>query len=257
MPFLSYRRWITLGVLVLIAAITAYALQPKIRNPDALWQIVSQQCVPHQRQLNSPKPCVEVNTQAGFVVYKDRNGTLQYLLMPTEKITGIESPELLSAATPNYFVQAWQARHYMALKYGHPIDNQNISLAVNSELGRSQNQLHIHISCLSAKVKKALADQSDSFRPSWQPLPKGLLGHDYLARQITPSELTEQGAFRLLANGVQGAAENMGKYGLAMTSLPNGDFLLLATKRDLTDLNLASIESIQDHSCSVLPAPPY
>jgi CDP-diacylglycerol pyrophosphatase len=44
----------------------------------------------------------------------------------------------------------------------------------------------------------------------------------------------------------------MGSYGLAMTALPAGDFLLLAVKRNLLQLNMASAEEIQDHSCQVL-----
>jgi CDP-diacylglycerol pyrophosphatase len=39
---------------------------------------------------------------------------------------------------------------------------------------------------------------------------------------------------------------------MAMTALPGGDFLLLAVKRNLWQLNLASAEEIQDHSCQVL-----
>ncbi|AKA38822.1 CDP-diacylglycerol diphosphatase [Yersinia ruckeri] len=256
MAFLTGRKTIALGFLALLAAIAVFALPSKIGNSDALWQIVSQQCVPNQQRTHSPQPCVEVDISAGFVVYKDRNGPLQYLLMPIRKISGIESPELLEPKTPNYFLQAWQARHYMADKYGSPIEDRDISLAVNSEFGRSQNQLHIHISCLSPTVKKALIAQSEAFRPRWQPLPDGLLGHNYLVRRISVNELAEQGAFRLLASGVQDAAANMGKYGLAMTALPNGEFLLLATKRNLPQRHLASIEEIQDHSCSILPRPP-
>jgi CDP-diacylglycerol pyrophosphatase len=44
------------------------------------------------------------------VLLKDRNGPLQYLLMPTYRINGIESPLLLKSGTPNFFWQAWQSR---------------------------------------------------------------------------------------------------------------------------------------------------
>lgn len=87
------------------------------------------------------------------MVLKDRNGPLQYLLMPTAKITGIESPQVLQPDTANFFALAWQARHFMADKLGKPIDDAAISLAINSEYGRTQNQLHIHISCLQPAVK--------------------------------------------------------------------------------------------------------
>lgn len=228
-------KLLILLAVVMLAALLVY--QFRFSYADALWKIVSQQCVPHMEQEHNPQPCVEVDTQAGFVVFKDKNGPLQYLLMPTAKISGIESPQLLAASSPNYFFDAWQARHFMADKYGVPIDDADISLAINSKFGRSQDQLHIHISCLKPAVKTALAAQETDFRQQWQPLPGGLLGHDYLVRRTTAAELQRSGAFRLLASEVPGAKDEMGHYGLAMTALPDGQFLLLASKASLTKLH--------------------
>lgn len=44
----------------------------------------------------------EVNLKGGYVLFKDRNGPLQYLLMPTYRINGTESPLLLEPLTPNF-----------------------------------------------------------------------------------------------------------------------------------------------------------
>lgn len=250
-------RNIKLLILLAVVMLTALLVyQLRFSHADALWKIVSQQCIPHMEQEHHPQPCVEVDTQAGFVVFKDKNGPLQYLLMPTAKISGIENPQLLTASSPNYFFDAWQARHFMADKYGTPIDDADISLAINSKYGRSQDQLHIHISCLKPAVKIALAAQEADFHQQWQPLPGGLLGHDYLARRTTAAELQQSGAFRLLADEVPGAKDEMGRYGLAMTALPDGQFLLLASKASLTKLHRASVEELQDHSCQLLPQPP-
>lgn len=246
------RRWLPICAALVILITLAFYFWLKPAHPDALWHIVNQQCLPNQRQNHHPAPCAQVDEPAGFVVLKDRDGPLQFLLLPSTKITGIESPLVLQPDTPNFFALAWQARHFMADKYGKPIDNANLSLAINSEYGRTQNQLHIHISCLQAAVKNQLAQLSGNISEQWQPLPGGLLGHDYLARLVSTNELTQSGAFRLLAQGVPGARENMGSYGLAMTALPAGDFLLLAVKRNLLQLNMASAEEIQDHSCQVL-----
>lgn len=246
------RHWLFLSAAVLVASATAlyFWLQPA--HPDALWHIVSQQCLPNQRQDHNPAPCAQVDEQAGFVVLKDRNGPLQYLLMPSTKISGIESPQVLQSDTANFFALAWQTRHFMADRYGKPIDDANISLAINSAYGRTQNQLHIHISCLQPAVKSRLAQFNADFSEQWQPLPGDLMEKTYLFRRVTTSELQQQGAFRLLAQGVDGARENMGSYGMAMTALPGGDFLLLATKRNFLRLNMASAEELQDHSCKVL-----
>jgi CDP-diacylglycerol pyrophosphatase len=39
---------------------------------------------------------------------------------------------------------------------GHQTPRDTISLALNSEFGRSQNRLHIHIDCVGADVRTAL-----------------------------------------------------------------------------------------------------
>jgi CDP-diacylglycerol pyrophosphatase len=249
---MSLRRWLAVCAALVVLIFFALYFWLKPAHPDALWRIVSQQCLPNQQQSNNPAPCAQVDEAAGFVVLKDRNGPLQFLLLPSTKITGIESPQVLQPDAPNFFALAWQARHFMADKYGKPIDNANLSLAINSEYGRTQNQLHIHISCLQPAVRDRLAQLSGDISEQWQPLLGGLLEHSYLARRVSAAELKQSGAFRLLAQGVPGAHESMGSYGLAMTALPAGDFLLLAVKRDLLRLNMASAEEIQDHSCQVL-----
>jgi CDP-diacylglycerol pyrophosphatase len=251
------RRFI-LPVLILLIVIAAafWYFWPHTSNPNALWNIISKKCVPNQQSTGKPAPCAQVDEQQGFVVLKDLNGPLQYLLMPTARITGMESPALLEPATPNFFSQAWNARHYMADKYGKPIDDSNVSLAINSQYGRSQNQLHIHISCLLPQVKNTLSKDGGQMGYNWQELPDKLLGHTYLARKVSTSELNEKGAFRLLAEGVPEADKKMGHFGMAMVSLPGGDFLLLASERDLLKLNNASTEEIQDHKCAVLDPVP-
>jgi CDP-diacylglycerol pyrophosphatase len=45
------------------------------------------------------------------VLFKDRNGPLQYLLMPTYRINGTESPLLLDPLTPNFFLAGVATSH--------------------------------------------------------------------------------------------------------------------------------------------------
>ncbi|MBK5674042.1 CDP-diacylglycerol diphosphatase, partial [Salmonella enterica] len=95
----------------------------------------------------------EVNLKGGYVLFKDRNGPLQYLLMPTYRINGTESPLLLDPLTPNFFWQAWQGREIMSQRHGAPVPDNAVSLAINSRSGRTQNHFHIHISCLRPDVR--------------------------------------------------------------------------------------------------------
>src|SRR5471032_3467451 len=98
---LTRRSLIPLAILVVIIAAGLWFFLPNKSNPDALWNIISQKCVPNQRANGHPAPCSQVDEKQGFVVMKDRNGPLQFLLMPTAKVTGMESPALLEETTPN------------------------------------------------------------------------------------------------------------------------------------------------------------
>src|SRR6185437_7908397 len=121
------------------------------------WQIVHDKCVPDMQENYEPKPCSFVNLDSGvdrgYAVLKDIVGDTQYLLIPTIKISGIESPELLVPGWPNYFAFAWQMRAYTERALGHSLDRDAVALAVNSIYGRSQNQLHIHIDCINPEVR--------------------------------------------------------------------------------------------------------
>lgn len=172
--------------------------------------------------------------------------------MPTYRINGTESPLLLKSGTPNFFWLAWQARSFMSQKYGHEIPDKAVSLTINSRSGRTQNHLHIHISCLRTDVRQQLDDNLAKISTRWLPLPGGLRGHEYLARRVTENELAQRSPFMMLAEEVPDAREHMGSYALAMVRQSDESFVLLATQRNLLALNLASAEEIQDHQCDIL-----
>jgi CDP-diacylglycerol pyrophosphatase len=73
-------------------------------DSDALWRIVHDQCVPNERLNDDPAPCALVDLSGGedrgFAVLKDIDGATQFLLIPTEHIIGIESPDVLSRVPP-------------------------------------------------------------------------------------------------------------------------------------------------------------
>jgi CDP-diacylglycerol pyrophosphatase len=235
--------------------------KPVINRSDALWNIVSQKCIPKQLQNLKPEPCDEVNiskgSENGYVVLKDLNGPLQYLLMPTAKIAGVESPEVLKSNTPNYFYESWLARSYMIKKYGSTIEDEEISLAINSQLGRSQNQLHVHISCIKPDVKKIIHDNSAKITSKWSRLPVKILGHHYKVIKISEAELRSKNIFELVAQDIPDGEQNLSKYGIGLMALKNKkksyDYVVLASRAELP-FNRGSVEEIQDHLCPQLSA---
>lgn len=239
-----------LAVIAVVAAGGWFLL--RTGNADALRHFTLDQCVPNAQQHRSPAPCSSVNLNDGYVLFKDRNGPLQYLLMPTYRINGIESPLLLDPHSPNFFWLAWQNRRVMSERRGAPVPDTAVSLAINSRTGRSQNHFHIHISCLRPDVRQLLNDSAPAIGSRWQPLSGGLRGHTYLARRVTEKTLMQKSPFLILAEEVPGAMQHMGRFALAMAQQKDGSFVLLATERDLALLNRASAEEIQDHQCKIL-----
>lgn len=145
-------------VMIVIAVVAAGIGYWKLtgEESDTLRKIVLEECLPNQQQNQNPSPCAEVKPNAGYVVLKDLNGPLQYLLMPTYRINGTESPLLTDPSTPNFFWLAWQARDFMSKKYGQSVPDRAVSLAINSRTGRTQNHFHIHISCIRPDVREQL-----------------------------------------------------------------------------------------------------
>jgi len=227
------------------------------QDSDALWKIISQRCVPGQVQRNDPAPCAEVNLEGGeakgFVLLKDRDGATQFLVMPTAKITGIESPDILAPDATNYFAVSWREHAHMDAVAHRAFPRDAVTLAINSMTGRSQNQLHIHIDCGTAELRDALAAHRNAVGESWAPFPVPLAGHPYLAMRVMGESLDGVNPFRLLADGVAGAAADMGHQTLvaAATVFADGKpgFVLLTDHSNLPAGDRASGEELQDHSC--------
>lgn len=245
---LSFR----LLVLFLLSAIGP----ARAENPDALWQLLHEHCVPGFQASGNPAPCAGVVLppagQGGWVLLKDRNGPTQYLLMPSDKITGIEDPQVLAPNEPNFFAQAWLARTLFLGKVGHDLPRSDISLAINSPTGRSQNQLHIHIDCLRADLVPLLTSHLAEFGATFTPFP--IDGHAYRARRLEGTDLSDN-PFKLLADDPAVGPANLGRQTIVIVSetFPDGrdGFVMLDDQSDLLHGDRASGEDLQDHACAV------
>ena len=210
-------------------------------DPDVLWHIVGDKCVPDEQTNHNPAPCEVVDLTGGYAILKDIEGKTQFLLIPTTRVTGIESPSILEPGAPNYFADAWQARHFVEERAPRPVPRDSLGLAINSITGRSQNQLHIHIDCMRLDVIDALRHHAAAIGPQWSPFPVPLARHDYMAMRLDQPELNAN-PFVLLADGIPGARADMGHYTLVVAGADAG-FVLLAGH--------GSGEELQDHACAV------
>jgi CDP-diacylglycerol pyrophosphatase len=208
-------------LLLLVAPAPAWA-----SNPHALWEIVHRRCVPDEQRHHNPGLCAAVDLAGGFAVLKDIVGAEQFLLIPTARIRGI----------------------------GRALPREDVSLAINSAFGRSQDQLHIHVDCISPQAHDALASQLPAIGGGWTELRTPLAGHPYRALRIPGERLGSVNPFRLLAASLDDPAAEMGRHTLVLVGarFPEPGFVLLDGRLDLLHLDRASGEELQDHSCAIV-----
>jgi len=239
----------------LLFSALALAMAPRLAHADAnaLWHIVSEQCVPDQKDNHSPVPCAEVNLAGGFAVLKDIVGNTQFLLIPTARISGIESAEILRPNAPNYWADAWQARSFVEDKARRHLPRDTIGLAINSLSGRTQNQLHIHIDCLRLDAHTALREHASTIGANWSRFPVPLVGHDYMAMRIEQPDLGAINPFTLLADGIAGAHADMAHWTLVLVGdsyQGKNGFVLLAGHATPATGNWGAGEQLLDHACA-------
>jgi CDP-diacylglycerol pyrophosphatase len=228
--------------------------------PNALWEVVRNVCVPGQSQHQDPKPCLQVDltggTEKGFAILRDPRRAVQFLLIPTARISGIESPAVLAPNATNYFAQAWEARTYIDQALQRPLPRDGIGLAINSSVSRSQDQLHIHFACVRADVMNALRNNGGKIERRWSPFAVPLRWRRHYAAMWLPGEhLGANNPFQLLASSLPGASAAMGNYTLVVVGMTRPDgtkgFVLLADHVDKQQDNSAGGEELLDASCRI------
>jgi CDP-diacylglycerol pyrophosphatase len=246
----SRQRSFPLTLLLVVIASVVTATQVNA-DPNDLWTIVHDQCVPDEQMSGDPAPCSLVDIGAGekrgYAVLKDLVGATQFLLIPTERIPGIESPALLEPHATNYFAAAWDARSFVDGRAGLDIPRDWVSLAINSAVARSQNQFHIHIDCVRADVRESVSRNIAHVGADWAAFPEPLTGHPFLAMAVGGETLGSANPIQLLAK----RAEDMSVETLVVvgTYLPDGrpGFVLLASRADPSAGDPGAGEELQDH----------
>jgi CDP-diacylglycerol pyrophosphatase len=260
-------RW-PAGALMLVLAVLAATLGPGMlrpaegtplldKHPNALWRVVHDLCAVDRRVLGLPSPCMAIHLREGWAVVKDTEEPTHILLVPTRRVSGIESPMLLQPNAPNYWRDAWKARRYFERLVGRPVPTGDFALVINSRYGRTQDQLHIHIDCIQPQEAEALREAVADVGAAWAPLDVSLDGQRFEARRIDGPSL-DRNPFKLLAAGDPAARADMGAYTLAAVPevFPDDQpgFILLARRADLARGDPGAGEGILDHTCAVVRA---
>ena len=138
---------------------------------------------------------------------------------------------------------------------GAPLDPSDLSLAINSAYGRTQNQFHIHIDCIAPAVRAALLAHAADIADHWSAFPEKLAGHGYRIMRVRSLDRPGANPFRLVADGIPGARTDMAHETLLVTGAVSAKrglgFYLLETRADLATGNRGSAEELQDHDCTL------
>jgi CDP-diacylglycerol pyrophosphatase len=243
---------------LLLGASCLVPTSARAADPNVLWKIVHTECVPGKERTGNPRPCAIVDmrkgVKTGYALLKDIVGPAQFLLIPTTRISGIESPAVLAPNAPNYFSEAWRHRSFFEHRLHRTVPREDTSLAINSAAGRTQNQFHIHIDCVRADVRDSLRRQRAEIGPRWRPVATRLAGHRYMGMRVVGTSLGAN-PFKLLASRMPGARARMGSYTLVVVgerfAHKRPGFLVLARRTNSAASGGGSGEELQDHSCAV------
>jgi CDP-diacylglycerol pyrophosphatase len=209
--------------------------------PNSLWSLA--RCC--AQNLSSDPFCRYHSKNDQFIILKDNSPAKPnaYLIIPTTKVTGIEDRQIFAAPVADFWAHGWrQAQLYLKKPAAET------ALAINSGNGRSQDQLHIHISCVRRDVARALAENDD--RIGGDPakpveLPLGLQNHVY--RVIKVMSLSADSPFDLAAV-MSGAKADMAEQSIAVVgSKTPGVYYVLNTQHE--GANPGAAEELLEQAC--------
>lgn len=226
-----------IAALLALAACAAPAPPPsRAPDPNGLYRQM-EACL---AQAKPAPPCTEVDRARGFVVIKDDSPEKPdgWLIVPDREVTGIEDPRALRPPVARFWSYGWEVGRRLV-----PAEPQDLGLAINSKAGRSQDLLHIHISCVLPEVREALAGAVIGADWAAEPFVE-FRGHAYNARRVATLEPSPF----LLLRELPGARADMAAQSLAVIGSADGSFTLLA---DATGAGLvAEAEELLDQDCS-------
>jgi CDP-diacylglycerol pyrophosphatase len=265
-PTMSRIPWASAAAAVAVVAIGLGLLWSPVRvsmgmtaasvSSNSLWLVERYVCLPNMRLSANPKPCEAVNAQGRYAIFSVPKGDTEVLLIPLDKIDGIEDARLLGNKFRNYWNAAWSARSFVQARLGRPIAHEAMGMAVNSQYARTQNQLHIHVDCIKDDVRAALDARKGAMTRSWSDFSDTLAGHRYRVIRIDQLDGAQSDPFRLAIDDARRSNIDLRRLTIAVVGMRFEDghqgFAVLSGRADPA-LGLGrdngSTEGLLDHYC--------
>ena len=243
---------------LLIGATGTFAAPALEKDRDALWKIVHNLCVRHWVSSDDPWPCTRIvasdESENGVAILKDIRGKSQFLAIATSRISGIESSALEGPAAPHLFETAWDARKFVYDKLGKVLPRDNVGLAINSALRRSQDQVHIHIDCLKSEARDVILQHAAEIGSEWSE-EFFIVDAPYRARRIDGPDLSKVNPFDLVAGWLASHGQDLRRASIVVAGVGSEDnkpgFIVLLGLADESHSAFGHGENLLDHECKL------
>jgi CDP-diacylglycerol pyrophosphatase len=164
------RRWVML--MLLCTTLNAWADEEgflaSLFGRNALWKNVQERCL----KPDAPRhpDCAAVDRDKGLVLYKDAIGRSHFLVIPDRPMRGVDDIGAWEDGTPNQWAFGWDARAFVGKARGQALPDSMLGLAINAKASRSQDQLHIHLDCISTQARDFVSGAGAPIGTTWTDL---------------------------------------------------------------------------------------
>lgn len=246
----TYRAALLFGFL-LFASFPLFAQDEKSQSnqaPQTTGQktsVLLRLAVQCSKDISAVSDCrsFTTNEKQEYIILKDNapHKPQAYLLIPVDPIAGVEDEKIFSPP----FVDLWSSAWLWSEKY--PGRTSAVTgLAMNSALARTQNQLHIHISCVLPDVTRALWKKRISSDPNNATSVK--LGPNHTTYRVVavPTLDGANSPFTIARTIAQSTKTEMREQGIAVVrGKKNNGFYVLDTAE-----NRGGAEELLDQTCA-------
>ncbi len=224
-----------------------------------LWRVI-QACLADHRVTGAAFPCLSVDLgndpSRGTVVVRAPFEASHIIVTPAVRTVGIEAPALRASTAPNYFADAWNARRFVSDALPRQPKREDLGMAVNSRVGRSQDQLHIHVDCLRPDIRASLDRQLGSLRQgAWSALTLTPRTPRYAVTLLDEAAFPRANIVALAQRGLELSTAEMDGLTVVVAPVVLHDapgFAVLARHRIPHSRDEAHGEALLDHGCAIL-----
>ena len=239
---------------------TQAVLIPPQDVDNQLVKLVNECVFAERNKGNWPRFCMKVSLkkESNYTIINPKDGIGKLLLLPNNNIHGVEDALLFEQSTPSYFYIAWENRYLIEKKiesnigYAEHLKPQDYLFSLNAVQSRTQDRLHIHMTCVNEDYQKKLQAHNNlkSYSFNWSKLPFTIQNPyskqpmNFIARKITLTDIQKNKVHRIIKEEVGYRYPN---FGIAVWPITGTEFLLAITD----DATLAAPGRIlSDSNCS-------